>query len=215
MSNYVPDIFGRILSTDNVEDAIEETLRTWMPTYLEELRLQHGMPSTKKFQAPQSYNIRPDYERWAEEKLPAIITVPLGPAAAPFKDGEGSYTSPMRIALVAFAQGNDKATTNRNTKVYGAAVRAILLQQRSLGGLCEETVWEGEEFNEGITDAQGRSIASVVNTFVFHIHHVLDHNGGPAFPTPPDPETQPGSTWPPVEHPGPTEVEKVAITDEV
>jgi hypothetical protein len=83
-------------------------------------------------------------------------------------------------------------------KIYGAAVRAIMLQKPSLGGVSSGIEWYDESYRDVSVDQQ-RTVRSAVLTFQVWIDGVVVRGAGPTTPIPPDPETQPGSQWPKVE----------------
>lgn len=187
-------IFGPIVSAISLPSAIEATVSQWIEVYLRETERQAGVG--EQLPSFASYNSRPDSDRWIEEAMPALITVVPGLAAEPDRDGEGNYEAPWRVGVMIVSAGPSKALTDRNNKLYAAAVRAILLQQSSLGGASSGVYWTGEDYDQGPVRA-GRSIGTAVVSFTIHTPAVVNKLAGPL--APPDPD-QPGSEWPRVEH---------------
>jgi hypothetical protein len=183
-------IFGQVVTGREVSQAVVTTVETWIEVYLREIERQH----TLSYELPvfASYNTRPEQERWVEEQLPALIVVVPGLADAPRKDGDGVINAPWRVHPVVFSLGPDKATTDTNSKLYAAAVRAILLQHASLGGFSDGLVWEGEDYDIGPPQG-GRTIGSAVLNFVVHVPEATVKGVGPH--APPN-LNQVGSEWP-------------------
>lgn len=185
------DIFGPVFSADHLDNAVTATLKLWFSTYLREIELQNGLPD-RSLELPKSWNVRPENDRFAEEALPAVLVVSAGTADPPVMEGDGSYRGFFRVGVALYLTAPSKDTVNRNTKLYAAVVRAILLQKRSLGGVSEGCVWESEVYDE-ITSDMGRTAGLSVNQFVFTVSPVVNRLLGPAQPEPPDPDTLPGS----------------------
>jgi hypothetical protein len=197
-------VFKQIVSAGTVEDAVAETIKTWMETYLREVERQAGV--VEHLALPRSYNIRPETDSWPEEQLPGLVVVSAGTSAQPIKAGDGVFTAPFRVAAVIFAKGTSKDNVRRNVRLYTAAIRAILLQKRGLGGLSDGIIWESENFHDSIPGAE-RSLAAGDVTVVYNIPEIVSFSGGPMAPA--DPVAQPGSEWPEVLHPKPVVIDKL------
>lgn len=187
-------MIDRIVPAFVVEDAVIATIKEWIEVYLREIEMQWGV--TENLPVPRSYNVGAEFDKWAEDQLPAVILISPGTSDRPSADGEGGFNAPFRVSICIFATGNTRENTRRNAHLYGGAVRAMLLQKRSLGGISDGATWEGEDYDQGPTE-KGRTIGSVVVDFVFNIPGVVYRTGGP--PTPPDPDNQPGEPWPTVQ----------------
>jgi hypothetical protein len=185
-------IYGPIFPAHLLSNALADTVKLWIEEYLRETERQNGID----YELPSfaSYNKRPQTERWIEEQLPALIFVIPGLAEVPVKDGEGNYTAAFRVGAAIFNIGQDKDNTDTNSKMY-AAVRAILLQQSGLGGLSDGISWEGENYDQGPTEA-GRTLGTAVVDFIVRIPGVVNKNAGPNEPSDLD---HVGSDWPVVE----------------
>jgi hypothetical protein len=189
-----------IFSANRLDNAAEATLRNWMPTYIKDLCLQngiaHSLDDPNHLVPPRSYNVRNDQARWPEEQMPAVVVVNTGMARPPRMYGDGRYSGFWRVTVLTYCHGIDKTTTNRNNQIYAAAVRAILLQKRTLGGVAAGVEWEAEDYNEATTDPQGtRTMASSAITMVFEVENIINREGGPRETVPPTPDTIPGSVW--------------------
>jgi hypothetical protein len=172
-------LFGPILPGSVVAAAVETTLKIWLEVYLRETERQAGV--TYHLPLFASYNTRPDNQRWIEEQLPACIIIVHGLAGTPLKDGEGNYTAPFSVSVAIFSKGRSKEATEQNSKLYAAAVRAILLQQSGLGGLSNGVSWEGEAYDQSRTRG-GRTIGSAVVDLIVQVPGTVNSRVGPNEP---------------------------------
>lgn len=134
-------VFGPIVPGSVIEDRIEDTLRLWIDDYLAEMAAQWGGPILPGFR---SYNKRPSGEHFNEDLFPGCMIVNAGLDRVPEKSGDGQYEATFRVGVVATALGATADDARRNAEWYAAAVRAILLQQRGLGGLCSSVELQAE-----------------------------------------------------------------------
>jgi hypothetical protein len=187
-------IFRRIMPGWVLEDAVTDTIKTWIDTYLAEVADQWGSPTLPGFR---SYNVRPSGERWTEDQLPSLIVVNAGLDSEPRKSGEAEYEADFRIGLIIMVVAPDARAARQNMETYTAACRAILLQKRGLGIGASSISWASESYDE-VPDDAGRTMGGGVVEFVITVPSVVTGRAGPVEPTPVDP-VPPGTEWPQVE----------------
>jgi hypothetical protein len=190
----VSSIFENIFDADTLERAVVDVLVDWMPTYLREIERQKGMQQGL-LPAPRSYTSRNEWATFPEDQLPACIVVSPGLAEPPDADGEGRYRAWWSIGVGVLASAASEADTNKIAKMYGAAIRAIMVQHQSLNGIAHGIEWEDESYDD-IPVEQDRTLGAAMLIFRVWVDDIVTRGAGPAFPTLPDPDTQPGSTWP-------------------
>jgi hypothetical protein len=196
-------IFGNIVTAHDLEHAVEDTLKEWFPTYLAEVILQAEITDLV-LPSPRSYEHRVEMSNFPEDQLPQCIIVSPGMASAPMSEGDGAYRAFWKILIGIVNSAKDKESTARNSKLYAAAVRAIVLQHRSLGGFTTGMVWDGESYEDGPVEAE-RTLAVCTLEFTFEVERVASEfdgpivPGGPPMPDPPPPDELPGTEWPLVE----------------
>lgn len=190
-------IFGPIISSDQVEDAIRNTLRDWFPTYLREYELQAGIPANS-LPEPRAYIVTNDVEKEPEDQMPAILVVSPGLVEEPMPDGEGLYRAPFGVAVAVFTSASDRESTEDLVRQYVAMARAIMLHKQTYGGIGDGTRWVDESYAE-LTFDDERTIGAGQAVFVVEVAGVVRRYGGPPRPIEPDPDTQPGSNWPTVD----------------
>jgi len=186
-------IFGQILPGTYLEEEIEQRLRAWMPTYLQELELQTNRPRGV-LPPPRSYTTQASLETLGDDQLPCCVIVSPGLVEAPWHDGEGSYTALWQLGVGVIVSAKTEVNTKALSKLYGAAVRGCLLQ-KGAGGYLSGVQWMDESYDDLDIDDE-RTLGVAIVEFSVQVESVVNRYGGPADPTPPDPETQPGSEWP-------------------
>ncbi len=208
----VTDIFGAIFSGDQLEDAVISTLRKWLPTYIREVELQRGL-ELGRIQKPRTYTSRNEFTTFPEDQLPICVVVSPGLAHPPTADGEGRYHAWYALGVAIVAAANTEDHTNKVAKMYGAAIRACLLQKPALEGDVSMGVeWEDESYDDLPTSDKEKTLSAVQMVFRYLIDDITTRWTGPAYPFEPgDPFTNPGDEWPLVLH---TDVKVVMKEDE-
>lgn len=206
------DIFGPIFVADTVENAVIDTISTWLATYLQEIEVQRGM-TRGSVPLIRSYATRNEWATYPEDQLPVCIVVSTGLADPPDVDGEGRYHGWWAVGVGVLAGASESKATEMLAKLYGAAIRAILLQRPSLGGIASGIEWEDESYDDVPVD-QDRTLAATLLLFRVWIDDIVTRGAGPAEPIPPDPVNQPGSQWPTADTID-VQVESVPLDEEV
>jgi hypothetical protein len=182
-------LFGEMSYGGELEQAVVEHLRLWMPTYCKEVARQHSSPLVE----PKSYTVVSDYARWPENALPAIVVESAGLVDEPEESGERFLSGTFAVEVAAVVQGKDAVSTRRQAQHYGLAVIGSMLQHRKLSDLIFVSRMTGAGFAG--QDVELRR-TSVVIAAVFEITHEKFLNTGEG-PKAPDPEGNPPE-WPTV-----------------
>jgi hypothetical protein len=124
------------------------------------------------------------------DELPAVIVVSPGLNGPPMERGSGQVDAvwAVGVGVVVAAKTSDDA--QRLAKLYGAAVRSLLVQKGSLGGFATSTTWTDEETTPYAFDAT-KAVAQCVLMFEVYVSGVVSRFGGPA--TPPVDPTAPAT----------------------
>lgn len=189
-------LFGQLISASDVEDALLELLRLWMPDYIYELERQHGIP-VATLPAPRSYIATTDVNRMPEEQIPSVMVANLGTSGVPEGRGDGRYDAQWRfdIGVQCVVRGNREAL--RLARLYAAAARAVALQQGQK--TWDRVIWVGERYGvlESVAD---RTTCVGVTTVDVLVPDVVNRHAGPIEPLGPypDPDNPDGTspTWP-------------------
>jgi hypothetical protein len=209
----IQSIFEPIFDGHILAESVIATLKLWMPTYLQEIELQRGT-ERGAIPVPRVYTTRNEFTTFPEDIIPLVIVISPGLEPGSLKhNGEGKYRAWWGIGVGVLAAANTEANSDRIAKIYGAAVRAILLQNQELD---EQWEYSGvEPIDESYTDVpdpeQEKTMRSARLVFRVGVEQVVSKWAGPPHPVPPDPVTQPGSEWPPVEE---TDVEVLRKEEE-
>ena len=185
-------IFQPIFAAHSLELAVMQTLRDWMPTYLREIELQQSLPEGQ-IPPPKTYTTRNEFTTFPEDQMPICVVISPGLSGEPYTEGNGTISGWWSLGIGVLASAATEEDTNFLSKVYAAAVRAIMVQQSSLGGMCSSIEWVDESYDDIPTDVQERTIRAAQWIGRALIDNVVNRSAGPEVP--PDPETQPGSTW--------------------
>lgn len=179
------NLYGPIVSASDLEGAVIEQLRTWLPAYLREAerrteRDAGQLPNIRTFATTN------EFQKWPEDQLPACIVISPGTTEAPKMDGEGTYRSIWMVGLALVVSTRDRKSTNEVAKLYGAYARAALLQHQRLPGLDVLGVdWNAERYDRVRTE-DTRTIAAANLIFNIEVRETVNERLGPAEP-PPEP----------------------------
>lgn len=146
-------VFGQILSPAVVEDWIidlatkpdETTGGTLFQEYLAEIERQRGKEA--QFYAPLADAVKSnEFDYWPEDHLPCLLVMNTGTAEEPVRRGDGKWTATWLIGCAIITSGPTRTEARDAALDYGAAFKAMVLQNRSLkhGDLVEGITWVDE-----------------------------------------------------------------------
>ena len=188
---------GPIFAGVQLEQAIIDTIKLWIPVYLPaaEIRVtgaRVGLPM------PRGYTTRNTFSDLPEDQLPMCIVISPGTAGTPVKEGgKGVYRAPWRVVVGCVVSTRTQQETNAVSKIYGAAIRQLLLHKGTLGGVADNVIWEEESYDDIPQNDPDRSLMVSMIVFVFWVDNVATRFGGPK--DPPGPDEQPDADWPEVD----------------
>jgi hypothetical protein len=197
--------FGSYVTTNDVLVAVRTTIQTWSATYLAEMARHDQQNPSIEWEALPDFNSFPsslDISEFVEEQLPTCIIVVPGVPSKPRKQGNGRYTADLDVAIGVAVSSQGTETTRKLASLYGAAVRQILLQKSSLGGIASGVTWNKEQYTGNfIRPADQRTLAIGELEFTFTIDNFASALGGPLTPLS---NGNPPTGWPVVEYPSMT-----------
>lgn len=174
-------MIGPLIGADDVCEAIEATLTTWMPSVLAELHAV-GKPSLP---VPATYEQLPDEATSTTAQFPAVIISSPGLADTPERHGDGSYTL-CWAAVVSFIlrQGSYRATA-KAVRVYATAVRTAV-EQHGVDIAGSQVTYTDENYAR-LPSAAARTLGMGHVAFEVIVPNAMnDSEGADAPPTPPD-----------------------------
>lgn len=186
--------FGQILTGDDVQDAIESTIRLWIKDYLAEVA-DHSGRARGDLPVFRSYARKIDLSKFEEDQIPACIIVAPGTMQDPTKNSRG-IDARWSAGVGAIVSGQNENNTYQLAQLYGAALRTMLLQQSSLLGFAIGTVFVSERYDELPQKAATRNLAAAVLHFGVDVRRISEPQRGPVAPR--EDPTQPPAAWPTV-----------------
>jgi hypothetical protein len=180
------DDYGAIVTGATVRAHVEATVKAFMPAYLAEVARQDGRTSTPP-------NIRAwvpsvDPETFPADQLPAGLVIVPGIVAGPSRRAN-TYSVGWQVGVGAVVRSTTRGEVMDLLSVYTAAIRAILAQHPSCGGIGDG--WEWVDENSITLDVDGqRTIAAGQVTGILFVPDVVAVDRGPAAP-PADPALVP------------------------
>jgi len=193
-------IFGAIQIADDLEEAVLDTLEKWFYTYMVEYELQrHLIPDRNTrptHPMPRSYLKVNQLDKEAADQLPSIVCVSPGLSNRhpPMQEGDGSFRAFFNVGVGVFCTAKDRKDTMKICRMYTGIARTIMLQQQSLGGFADGSVWLDESYDPHFTFTDDQTISAGQVLFEIEVAGVINRFDGPKT-IDPLPE-QPGSDWP-------------------
>lgn len=177
---------NRMFSVNSLENATENALKKWFPTYLREFEKQNGM--TKGFfPTPKNYKTRNSLDADAGELLPAIYIVSPGIIGEPVKRGMGKYCASWRLGIGIGDAAKTERKADTLVKGYCAVAREIILENSGFQGLGVTTIeWTDETYVDLPIPNQLQQYKAGSLFFVVNVDNVATLKPGPATPDQPD-----------------------------
>lgn len=168
----MPPAYSPIVSGKIVRTAVRNTLQANSRTFLDLIGVADGrqagdLPDFR------SYVSAFDTDKFEEDQVPACIIVAPGLIGAPVRRGSGKYEATWSVAAAAVVSGQDRENTFELVELYAAAIRAVIIHERSLGGFAESTEWLNERYDE-LTFDDVRTIAAGIVQFAVTVETVVE-----------------------------------------
>jgi len=177
----ISPVFGRIVVAAQIEQHVTEVLQNWFPTYIREIEAQNALP-VGVIPPPANYTSRNSFDALAGELIPKCVVISPGLADTPLRDGSGWYRAQWQVGVgVATAQPTEEAAM-MHTDIYGAAVRAIILQQVCSEDLISDVQFVNETYEDLPITNQVQLYRAAAVYFVVDVDNVVKRWGGPEEP---------------------------------
>lgn len=170
-----------LVTADDLCAAAEAMLRAHLPVLAESL----GLKPIQEWQQV------PTPEALSTADTPALAIACPGLATPPTKRSTG-YDAPWRLVVGVYDRGEDHTDTQARTRKWAAAVRQVLVQHPTLGGVAAGVRWVGEEYAERPERSSARTLGGCAVAVDVTARDVIAHEPYVS----PD---QPGSVRPVVE----------------
>ena len=184
-------MYRRIVSGEGIRLGVIAHLRLWVPAYVAEVSRQagltHCLPDFRGY-APALVTGTPD------DQLPLCVVTAPATIDTPQKHDGGLYTAPWGIGIGCVVSRRTREAAGAVASLYGAAVRAAMVQHPSLGGMSDGTDWLVEDTEEIAWD-DVRVVMAAKLQFAAHILGVVDSRGGFTVPQPTNGRTNPADGY--------------------
>jgi hypothetical protein len=197
---YQDDIFKPIIDGNTLEQAIRDSIRAWWDVYSKEYALQRGYDNP--LPRPRSWIISQDVNRDGADQLPTVVVISPGlTGERPTRDGEGNFTAKWSVGVGIFVAAKNRGSTAKLVREYAAIIRAIVIQKPTFDGVASYVDWVDESYDDAFAFRDDETIAAGQVILDVTVEDVLNKFGGPSGDPPPlpDPDTQPGSQWLPID----------------
>jgi hypothetical protein len=188
--------YSAIVAAVDVEQALVELVQLWIADYLAEIERQHGL-DVGYLPLPRSYVVSSDVEKMPEDQTPAVIVASPGMTDPPRVDGLGTYIARWRVTIAVHLSARGNALSLRLVRLYVAAVRALVLQQQSLGTLVLRRIdWTDERYDT-LPSIDDRTVCTGLVELAVEVGDVTQRHAGPLAPILGPGDLGPDSpTWP-------------------
>jgi hypothetical protein len=189
------EVFGPMPSAFDVPRAAQQTIRTWLPTYLRQRERLSGRPYGS-LAAPRGWRVfTEDLDSDPGDQLPLCVIVAPGIADALVQGSHGNLQGRLElgISLVVSSHGGaDQTGTIMLAGEYGAALRLLFSEKGSLGGVADGTSIIGERYDALASESQ-RTLVAASLVISVRMSGLATRFGGPTTPFPdPAPQDDPG-----------------------
>lgn len=139
---------GLIVLPSDVEVAVRDTMRHWLPFYLAEIDEQQDRERGTTT-IPRTWDVASDNDtRWLDETPPALLVVCPGTVDDPSLYGDAAaYGAWWQVNIGVTASGATEAGSRALAGRLAGAVTYTIAQQGDMGGLAERSRWRGVRTN--------------------------------------------------------------------
>lgn len=171
--------YGPIVTSADVQAAVDATLRLWIDAYVAEVERQKSivLPPVRGYDtaAPQT----PD-------EMPAVVIRSGGLIGEPQRHGDGTYDVAFGVGVGIVVAAETRDESRNLCQLYTAALRTLLVQQGGLGGFAEASEWLDEDVTE-IAWTTDRSVHGGSIQLAVYVRAAADATAGPLAPPSPSP----------------------------
>lgn len=192
------DLYGEIHDADDAEKAIVATLDDFLPGYLAAVEDAKGLQPGELLLPRGLIAISEIDPSRLDEQLPGIVVASPGEASAapPQKDQAGVYRQSWLIEVGIAVRASTHIQARRLASAYLAAIKLIIVQNRSLGDRVEQAIWAGGDGHQAGPITADDQMAVYVTGVHVTLRNVASSRKGPD--TPPDDPFNPVPVLPPL-----------------
>lgn len=188
-------VYGPLVTLDQVEDALEAVIRTWIDTYLGNVERDSSL-GLRSIKRPDdgSYQIEGNVRAQPAGSFPIIQISTPGEVTTPEIDGDGVLSGEVVFVVRAFVHaGQGRRSTQRLTHRWAAALAGVIEQKAGdLDGL-GQVIKPVLQVPADVPPAEGqdRWLGVAQIGFTVLVDGLRQLGGGPAVPDDPPPDPLP------------------------
>lgn len=169
---------GPLITGGDIEHAVIDTLREWLPAYLSDAERKHGW-EVGSTPTPRGWvRTGRNLQKLTSDQLPCMVIMAGGILQAPRKEGGlGVLTGAWGISVATIFHASWGAESRDHAQLYARCVQACL-NQRPLEGLAASVDFRGEVYDE-LDIADSRSYSASVCAFSVEVREFAWADGGP------------------------------------
>lgn len=191
-------LFGPIVDAGQVQQAIQDTILTWIDTYLVAVERANGL-ADRYYDRPRSWRIDDSVRKLPEDQMPVLLVVSGGDLDEPADTrGDGLLDEIHDVGITIIGKAGRRADTALLARRYATALKLLLNHKGGdFGGVCRlaskpaartDEVIRGERNNAAV-DREYLGVAYV--TFRVLVTGAMSRAGGPTTPAPVPPDPAP------------------------
>lgn len=188
---------GLTVTQGDVELAVLENLKLWLPHYLADIDEEKGLERGTT-RVPRSWDVGSELERFPEQAPPALIVVAPGIVKSERHGADAWRTGTFDVRVIVLAGGATLKGTRDLADRHAAAVMKLLEQQADQGGLAQDTWLSADNplSTRVITNRKRRRLAAFEVRALVQIQRVFKTRGliPRTVPTPPTDPAEPTPT---------------------
>lgn len=158
-----PLLVPTVITGSDVEQAVTDTLKPRLNAYMD----------VKGVATPRAWLAESELDKFDEDQVPAIVVITNGTLDMPIKKGDGAYIAKWDVRVAAIVGANNTEATHDLARLYGAYIRAILVQEPSLHGFSFGCDWIDEIYTEA-TGQRRRTLTTVLVRFAVSVYNVVN-----------------------------------------
>lgn len=183
-------IYGPIITTADIEDAVRATLRRWLDTMLGEVERQSDERwDLRQIARPRSWQLVTDYQApTADRRLPCVA-IEAGPEERT-NSADGWVNANLGLSIIVIAKGQDREKTRETLAGLVTGLLMVLEKHGDMDGFAVGTAI-GDITRDAISPAKSKTIAGATIPISVLVDHVANRWGGPSEPDAPPPTDLP------------------------
>lgn len=163
----------RIVTADDLCDAVEAVQRAGLPVLIEQLGLDQAQGAEKAYTVPSTWAQVPTLTALQSAILPAAAVTSSGIVGAPVRRTTG-WDATWRITVGMFDRGDDYHVTAGRVRTWAALVRAVGIANPTLGGIASGVRWAGETYRQYPQANVARTLGGCAVDFDVDVRNVAD-----------------------------------------